>query len=102
VRDSGIGLTEKALSRIFEMFAQAEGGPRGGLGIGLSLAHKLARLHGGDLTASSEGPGRGCEFVLRLPVHSEAEQLVERGSTSATGALVIAAALTPGERTTSR
>jgi signal transduction histidine kinase len=102
VRDSGIGLSAEVLARIFELFAQAEGGPRGGLGIGLSLARQLARLHGGDLVASSEGAGRGCEFVLRLPLALVDEQVADQRTLSPTGPLAIAAALAPGEKSASR
>jgi CheY-like chemotaxis protein len=59
------------LDEIFEMFVQAQ--PRanetsGGLGLGLHLTRAFARLHGGNVWACSDGPGRGSEFVLRLPV----------------------------------
>jgi signal transduction histidine kinase len=55
------------MAHIFDLFAQAEPGARGGLGIGLALARGLIRLQGGDVTATSEGPGKGSEFVVRLP-----------------------------------
>src|SRR5262249_4177430 len=59
-----------ALSHIFELFAQAvpnRDRARGGLGIGLALVKTLVELHGGTVTADSPGPGRGSEFVVRLP-----------------------------------
>ena len=60
------------LPRIFEMFAQVDRdrwtGRRAGLGIGLSLVKRLVELHGGSITAKSEGVGRGSEFVVRLPI----------------------------------
>jgi signal transduction histidine kinase len=70
VCDNGRGLEAGSLSTIFEMFAQARspGEPGTGLGIGLNLARRFAELHGGTLAATSEGLGRGSEFVLRLPV----------------------------------
>jgi two-component system CheB/CheR fusion protein len=70
VRDTGIGMTAEALSGAFELFAQARSSHaiEGGLGVGLSVARALAELHGGTLEARSEGPGRGSEFVVRLPV----------------------------------
>ena len=71
VRDTGIGMTPEALASVFELFAQAAGPAhtvQGGLGVGLSLARSIAELHGGTLTAHSEGPGKGSEFVLHLPV----------------------------------
>ncbi len=66
VRDEGVGIPADVLEDIFEPFVQADPGS-GGLGIGLSLAHALAELHGGSLVARSEGPGRGAEFVFRMP-----------------------------------
>ncbi|GAB1597009.1 sensor histidine kinase [Lysobacter claricitrinus] len=71
VRDTGVGMDEALLARVFELFAQAEETPErghGGLGIGLSLARSLAQLHGGDLTAWSAGPGMGSTFELRIPL----------------------------------
>jgi CheY-like chemotaxis protein len=76
VRDTGIGMDREALENVFELFAQAAGPShvvQGGLGVGLSLARSIAELHGGLLTAHSEGPGKGSEFVLRLPA-AEAPQ----------------------------
>lgn len=73
VRDTGIGLEPEAISRIFEMFAQGKPeharaqGP-GGLGIGLSLARRFVEMHGGTITAASEGIGKGSEFTMILPV----------------------------------
>ena len=70
VRDTGIGMDSEALGNVFELFAQAAGpahAVQGGLGVGLSLARSIAELHGGVLTAHSEGHGKGSEFVLRLP-----------------------------------
>jgi CheY-like chemotaxis protein len=71
VRDSGIGLEAKSLSSIFDMFVQVDRSlerTQAGLGVGLTLAKRLVFLHGGTLTAHSEGRGRGSEFVVRLPV----------------------------------
>jgi CheY-like chemotaxis protein len=70
VRDTGIGMDEESLANVFELFAQAAGtshAVQGGLGVGLSLARSIAELHGGILTAHSEGLGKGSQFVLRLP-----------------------------------
>jgi len=70
VRDNGIGIAPALLSRVFELFAQAESTPdrhEGGLGVGLALARSLTRLHGGTLTAFSAGVGEGATFELRLP-----------------------------------
>jgi len=76
VRDTGIGIPPAMLSRIFDMFTQVEpsNGPhQGGLGIGLTLVKQLVELHGGTVEARSEGPGRGSEFVVRLPVRDGGE-----------------------------
>jgi PAS domain S-box-containing protein len=80
VRDSGIGMPADQLDGIFEMFAQVEDDterPRRGLGIGLTLVRRLVQLHGGSVTARSEGRGLGSEFEVRLPVlqaHPEREE----------------------------
>ncbi len=76
VRDTGIGIEAEVLSRIFEPFAQADRSldrSRGGLGLGLSLVRGLVGLHGGEVHAASEGPGRGAEFVVRLPLELRTE-----------------------------
>jgi two-component system CheB/CheR fusion protein len=70
VRDTGVGMTADMLAAAFELFAQADRSldrAQGGLGIGLTVARRLVEMHGGTLTAYSGGPGRGCEFVVRLP-----------------------------------
>ena len=73
VRDTGVGFEPEMLPRIFELFAQAQqpmDRPVGGLGIGLTLSRRLVELHNGTITAASDGPGRGAEFTVRLPVAS--------------------------------
>ncbi|MEO8675456.1 MAG: ATP-binding protein [Casimicrobiaceae bacterium] len=70
VADTGIGIEPAMLTRIFDLFEQADRSlerPQAGLGVGLSLARRIVDLHGGSLEAVSEGPGRGSEFVVRLP-----------------------------------
>jgi signal transduction histidine kinase len=70
VRDDGRGIDPHMLSRVFELFQQIPGsGARStvGLGIGLALVKALVELHGGSVTAHSDGPGTGAEFVVRLP-----------------------------------
>jgi len=70
VRDSGIGLAPEQLGRVFELFAQVDASldrSQGGLGIGLSLVRRLVELHGGRVSAHSDGPGRGACFEVRLP-----------------------------------
>jgi len=71
VRDNGIGIPIDALPRIFDMFVQAGAPGRSsqpGLGIGLTLAKSLVELHGGSITVKSDGPGKGSEFSVRLPL----------------------------------
>jgi PAS domain S-box-containing protein len=70
VKDNGEGIAAPMLGRVFNMFTQVNTGRRaqGGLGIGLTLARTLAHLHGGSIEASSEGAGKGCEFLVRLPL----------------------------------
>jgi len=71
VRDNGTGIAADALPRMFQMFHRGAASSRrnpSGLGIGLSLARGLAEMHGGTITVKSEGPGRGSEFTVRLPL----------------------------------
>lgn len=71
VKDTGIGIPVANLPTIFEMFAQVDGAlsrSQGGLGIGLCLVKRLVEMHGGTIEAKSEGPGKGSEFVVRLPL----------------------------------
>lgn len=70
VRDSGIGLDPRMLTKVFEMFSQIEPDQertQGGLGIGLALVKGLVELHGGRVEARSHGAERGSEFIIRLP-----------------------------------
>jgi signal transduction histidine kinase len=70
VSDNGQGIAAENLPRVFELFFQAEAtGERStsGLGIGLTLVQRLARLHGGDVTVESKGRGTGASFTVRLP-----------------------------------
>ncbi len=70
VRDNGIGIEPALLPRIFDLFTQGGRGldrTQGGLGVGLTLAQRLAQLHGGVIEAASAGPGTGSQFTLRLP-----------------------------------
>jgi PAS domain S-box-containing protein len=71
VKDTGIGIPPELMPRLFELFTQAESSrmrSEGGLGIGLSLVKNLVTLHGGSVQARSDGPGKGSEFTVRLPL----------------------------------
>jgi signal transduction histidine kinase len=78
IRDTGIGIPPHALEHVFEMFSQVVPGDarsEGGLGIGLALVRTLTQLHGGSVSASSEGPGTGSVFIVRLPAVQEADDV---------------------------
>jgi signal transduction histidine kinase/PAS domain-containing protein len=71
VKDTGIGIPAAMLPRVFELFAQVdrdEVRSRSGLGIGLALVKWLVEMHGGEVQAASDGPDKGSEFLVRLPV----------------------------------
>jgi PAS domain S-box-containing protein len=71
VKDTGVGIPPAKLPEMFKLFAQGERSiarSEGGLGIGLTIVQKLVEMHGGTVSALSEGPGQGSEFIVRLPV----------------------------------
>jgi PAS domain S-box-containing protein len=71
ISDNGIGIPNDMKPRLFTLFSQAQsamGRSEGGLGVGLSLVRGLVSLHGGSVEALSDGPGKGSEFVVRIPV----------------------------------
>ena len=73
VTDNGIGIDPSLLPIVFDLFreaAHATRHPRGGLGLGLTIVRRLVEMHGGSVSAASEGPGKGSRFALRLPVAS--------------------------------
>jgi signal transduction histidine kinase/CheY-like chemotaxis protein len=75
VTDTGQGIDVSFLPYVFEMFRQADGSNRrrhGGLGIGLALVRQLVQLHGGTISAESDGPNKGSQFTIRLPLLREA------------------------------
>ncbi|WP_020473879.1 response regulator [Zavarzinella formosa] len=83
VRDDGIGIPAGDMPRIFDLFSQVDRHHKraqGGLGIGLSLVHRLVEMHGGSVEARSQGPGLGSEFIIRIPLaaneKSQPEQTV--------------------------
>jgi signal transduction histidine kinase/FixJ family two-component response regulator len=71
VRDTGIGIPAEMLSQVFDLFTQVDHSldhSQGGLGLGLTLVRSLVEMHGGTVQALSEGPNRGSEFIVRLPM----------------------------------
>ncbi len=71
ITDNGVGLSADMLPRIFDMFSQVDTSierAQGGMGIGLALVKNLVELHGGSVTATSAGTGKGSEFIVRLPL----------------------------------
>jgi len=87
VIDSGIGLEQDNLHKVFDLFSQAENQhathQREGLGIGLSLVRQLVEAHGGSVEVRSKGIGRGCTFTIRLPLCRTHQQNAEQAQTSA-------------------
>jgi signal transduction histidine kinase len=80
IRDNGIGIRADLLPHVFELFTQLDrndGRTQGGLGIGLALVQRLVQMHGGEVAAISEGPGKGAEFVIRLPLLREEQEAVD-------------------------
>ena len=75
VSDNGIGIDDELLPNVFELFEQGKRSldrSQGGLGVGLTLVRRLVELHAGTVEATSEGPGKGSQFRIRLPCVSEA------------------------------
>jgi len=71
IKDDGIGMPEELLDDAFELFVQGDRGiarSEGGLGIGLTLVRSLVAMHGGTISARSDGPGQGSEFTVSLPL----------------------------------
>jgi signal transduction histidine kinase/ActR/RegA family two-component response regulator len=78
VSDNGAGIEAAFMPHIFEPFQQERDGSKrrhGGLGLGLSIVHHIVELHGGEIVASSQGPGRGSTFTVKLPMLGTAEQV---------------------------
>jgi PAS domain S-box-containing protein len=78
VSDSGAGIAPEFLPHVFDRFRQADASTTrryGGLGLGLSIVKQLVELHGGSVSASSEGPGRGATFVVTLPVSPVSQEM---------------------------
>ena len=93
VRDNGRGIAPEILPRVFDIFVQ-EGGrdTEGGLGLGLTIVKRLIELHGGTVTASSQGPGRGSTFTITLRIDPRAAAVVPGGASApADGAIAVEA-----------
>lgn len=89
VSDNGVGIAADKLPNIFDLFMRpdrSERRLRGGVGIGLPLVRRLIALHGGEVTASSEGPGRGSSFIVRLRALSLADKTAAAAPAAAGGA----------------
>jgi two-component system CheB/CheR fusion protein len=100
VRDTGAGMPARLLPRVFELFTQEDQGlarAKGGLGVGLTIVRNLVEMHGGAIEALSEGPGRGSEFVVRLPVAPEGRR-PERAGVPGAPAAAAPAEIHAGER----
>lgn len=81
VRDEGFGMAPSLVHHVFELFTQgdrSEDRSHGGLGIGLSLVKSLVELHDGRVSAQSEGPGCGSEFIIELPLAFDEAQPTEQ------------------------
>ena len=92
VVDTGAGMEPAMLRRLFQPFMQAEATldrSKGGLGLGLALVKGLVEMHGGEVCAHSDGPGKGAEFVVELPLDVTAA--AEAGSAAARKQPVVAA-----------
>ncbi|MDB6151662.1 MAG: Histidine kinase [Chthoniobacteraceae bacterium] len=100
VRDNGMGVAPEKIASLFELFAQGErdmARSEGGLGIGLAIVKRLTEMHGGSITASSQGPGHGSQFTIRLPAAkpapsphpSPANQIEARSSAASTRILIV-------------
>jgi CheY-like chemotaxis protein len=82
VRDNGSGIAPDLLPHVFDIFSQGARTlerAQGGLGLGLTVVRRLVELHGGSITAASEGADRGATFVVRLPRAAETASSVARG-----------------------
>jgi signal transduction histidine kinase/CheY-like chemotaxis protein len=86
IRDDGIGMSPELIASAFDLFSQGTRGldrSQGGLGIGLALVRSLLKLHGGEVTAASEGPGCGSTFRVTLPLSSRAGPAAPAAGTDA-------------------
>ena len=82
IRDTGIGIAPDVLPKVFDLFVQERQDidrPQGGLGFGLTIVRNLVERHGGTVSAHSDGPGAGSEFVVRLPRSNAPAELEATG-----------------------
>src|SRR5262249_53709746 len=89
VRETRGGIPQDMLGSVFDLFTQVERSldrEQGGLGVGLTLVKRLVEMHGGSVEARSDGPGKGAEFILRLPAREAAAPPAPRNGASAEGA----------------
>ncbi len=89
VKDTGLGIAPEDLPRLFELFYQVDRSftrSEGGLGLGLTLVHRLVEMHGGKVEARSAGVNRGSEFIVRLPVLQISSHAVEPAQVQQNGA----------------
>jgi len=87
VQDTGAGIPQDKLAGVFDLFVQLDpspSGPKGGLGIGLTIVRAIVEMHGGTVEALSPGLGCGSEFIVRLPVSKAAERQLENKANKAT------------------
>jgi CheY-like chemotaxis protein/anti-sigma regulatory factor (Ser/Thr protein kinase) len=90
VADNGNGISKRLLAHIFDPFVQSDrtiDRAQGGLGLGLALVKSLTQLHGGTVSAHSEGPGKGSRFVVRLPAYAPGP-LTDEAVTGRMGAVI--------------
>ncbi len=83
VKDNGIGILPEMLPEMFKLFTQGDRAlarSEGGLGLGLTIVQKLAEMHGGSVEAMSDGPGKGSEFLVRLPLARRTEDAESQAS----------------------
>jgi CheY-like chemotaxis protein len=101
VQDNGVGIPPAQLAGVFDMFAQINrtlDRAQGGLGIGLALVRHLVALHGGRITAASDGVDLGCLFTVRLPLQEDAHADVQAAAAPAAPAAPAASGASPERR----
>jgi PAS domain S-box-containing protein len=90
VADNGVGIERKMLDKVFDLFVQVDAAANsalGGLGVGLALVRRVVELHGGSVQARSTGKGFGAEFIVRLPLSTQALHAVSSDGVQSTSAI---------------